>query len=79
VINLPEGAEIKTFPASIPVLCKARIDRLKDLDADDFRLTADYDSLKKSQSYLEVRLEQIPKQLHSAQLLEERIEFILKR
>jgi len=79
VINLPEGTEIKTFPASIPVLCKARIDRLKNLKANDFRITADYDSLEKSQSYLEVRLDQIPKLLHSAELLKERIEFILKR
>lgn len=79
VINLPEGTEIKTFPASIPVLCKARIENLKALDPGDFRLTADYSSLKQSQSYLQVSLEQKPEEAHSAQLLEERIEFILKR
>jgi|GEM_PF-5664002 len=79
VINLPEGTEIKTFPSTIPVLCKARIDKLKTVDPDDFRLTADYSSLKESQSYLQVSLEQKPEEVHSAQLLEERIEFILKR
>jgi hypothetical protein len=79
VINLPPGTEIKTFPSTIRVLCKARIDQLKDLEPQDITLIADYQTFDDSTSYLVVRLEKKPDWVHAAQLLEERVEFILKR
>jgi hypothetical protein len=79
VLHLPEGTEIKTFPSEIPILCKARVEELKDLNPSDFRLIANYDSLKKGQQYLDVQLLDKPDAVHSAQLLEEKVEFILKR
>ena len=79
VLHVPEGSSIMTFPATIPVLCKARIEQIKDLDADDFRITADYDSLRKTRSYLDVQLEEKPDAVHTAQLLQDRVEFIIKR
>lgn len=79
VIRLPQGTEIRTFPNTIPVLCKAGVDRLKAVDAQDFRLVADYSMLEEGQSSLQVRLLEIPEAVHSAQLMEERVEFILKR
>lgn len=79
VIRLPEGTEIRTFPNTIPVLCKAPVDRLKEVDAHDFRLVADYSTLAEGQSFLQVRLLEKPDVVHSAQLMEEQVEFILKR
>jgi hypothetical protein len=79
VINLPEGTEIKTFPATIRVLCKARINQLKELDPGDITLIADYEKFDSASSYLEVRLEEKPEWVDAAQLLEDRVEFILKR
>ncbi len=79
VVNLPEGTQIKTFPAVIPVLCKARIAQLKDLVASDFRVVADYGSLPQGQSVLQLQLAQKPDAVHTAQLLVDGVEFILKR
>lgn len=79
VTNLPEGTQIKTFPNTLPVLCKARIEQLKDLDVANFRVVADYGSLGQSQNELTVRLIERPEALYSAQLLKDRVEFILKR
>lgn len=79
VINLPEGTEIKTFPTTVEILCKARIELLKDLNARDFRVVADYRTLNRGRSYLELVLLEIPEVVHSAELLEDQVEFILKR
>jgi hypothetical protein len=79
VTNLPEGTQIKTFPNTLPVLCKARIEQLKELDVANFRLVADYQSLGQSQNELSVRLIERPEELYSAQLLKDTVEFILKR
>ncbi len=79
VINLPEGTEIKTFPTSVEVLCKARIESLKNLNSAEFRIVADYLSLEKGATSLEIRLSEKPELIHSAELLEERVDFILKR
>ena len=79
VINLPEGAEIKTFPNTISVLCKAKIERLKDLGPSDFKLIADYAQAAKGAQQMTVRLTEKPEEVYSAQLLAGQVEFILKR
>ncbi len=33
VINLPEGFEIRTFPDAVSVLCRGKLDDLKNLDS----------------------------------------------
>ena len=79
VINLPEGTEIKTFPHLVTALCKAEIDALKDLKPGDFELVADFDKLKSGEKKLDLELRQIPESIHSADLLENQVEFILIR
>lgn len=79
VINLPEGTAIRTFPDAVSVLCKAKIDKLKDLRVTDFEVIGDYDKVSKSRQMLELKLITIPDAIHSAQLLENEVEFILKR
>ncbi len=79
VTNLPEGVEIKTFPNAVSILCKARIERLKDLGPADFKLVADYAKVGPGAQYLIVQLEEKPEEVYSAQLLVNQVEFILKR
>jgi hypothetical protein len=79
VINLPEGTAIRTFPDAVSVLCKARIDKLKDLDVSDFEVIGDYSNVGKNRQLLELKLSKVPDILHSTQLLENEVEFILKR
>ncbi|MEX0291366.1 MAG: CdaR family protein [Flavobacteriaceae bacterium] len=79
VINLPEGTAIRTFPETVSVLCKARINTLKELEVSDFVVAADYSTVKRSRQNLSLTLTQKPESVHSAQLLENEVEFILKR
>jgi len=79
-INFPEGMEVRTFPEMVSVLCKAKMKRLKELKADDFQVVADYESVKKPDSKeVPLQLNKRPDSLHSAKLLDNEIEFILKR
>lgn len=79
VINLPEGTQINMFPTQVPVLCKARVEDLKDITASDFQVIADYSEVAEDATSLTPRIAEKPDQVHTAQLLETQIEFILKR
>lgn len=79
VLNLPEGTEIKTFPNEVRVLCKARVDRLKDLNPSDIRVIADYSARRSDPQILRLRVLEKPEGVYSAELEEEEVEFILRR
>ncbi len=79
VENLPAGSEVKTFPNVISILCKGRIENLKNLGPSDFRVIADFNTTRENSPYLEVKLSKIPKRIHSTQLMENQVEFIIKR
>ncbi len=80
VINLPSGYEIRTFPDVVSVLCRAKLDNLKNLDSTDFEVVADYNSIKDNTTkIITLELLKIPESLHSADLNENQVEFILKR
>lgn len=79
VINLPEGTQIKTFPGTISVLCKARIERLKDISPKDFIVAANFQEHKGDNKYLKVSLIEKPEDVYDVQLLKNEVEFILKR
>jgi len=78
VLNVPAGMEIKTFPEQVQVLCRAKLDRLKSLTANDFSVTADYNTLQKEQ-LLQVRIQDQPGDIPSAQLLDTQLDYILRR
>ncbi len=79
VSNLPEGTQVKTFPNTIAVLCKGRMENLKNLTIEDFKVMGDYSKSEEDSAFLEVQLTNIPENVHSAQLMESRVEFLLKR
>ncbi len=79
VIHLPEGTQIRTFPNTVEVLCKARLERLKEITASDFRVEADLDEVQDASSFLTVRLVMRPEGVPSIQLLQNQVEYILKR
>jgi len=80
VINLPAGYEIRTFPDAVTVLCRAKLDNLKNLDSTGFEVVADYNSISDNTSkIITLELLKIPENLHSADLNEDQVEFILKR
>lgn len=79
VVNLPEGTQIKTFPSTIAVLCKARIDRLKDISPLDFKVVANFQDQRGENQNLKVSLIEKPNDVYSVQLMKNEVEFILKR
>ncbi|MEO0526181.1 MAG: YbbR-like domain-containing protein [Bacteroidota bacterium] len=79
VIGIPEGTSIKTFPNVVSILCKAKVTRLKKLNATDFQLVADYTAIEGSGKTMLLALVREPGDIHSARLLETQVEYILKR
>ncbi|WP_149276020.1 CdaR family protein [Pareuzebyella sediminis] len=79
-VNFPAGAEIKTFPEMASVLCKAKIKRLQELEESDFQVVGDYESIKDpSSKELKLSLVKQPEGLHSTTLLEDEVEYVIKK
>ena len=80
VINEPKGMQVKIFPDKVSVVCKAKIDELKQLQSSDFQVTADYGTVENGNlKMLELVLAKKPKNIHSARLNEKNVEFILTK
>lgn len=80
VLNLPDSLQIRTFPDHVLVLCRAKIDELKNLDSTGFVVVADYEHIKnRTSKTIGLELLKTPENLHSAQLTEKQVEYILKR
>ncbi len=80
VINEPKGMQVKIFPDKVSVVCKAKIDELKQLQSSDFQVTADYGTVENGNlKMLELVLAKKPKSIHSAHLNEKKVEFILTK
>jgi len=80
VINIPEGYQIKTFPDVVTVLCKATIERLKEISASDFEIVADYSQLMGSESstlFLEIK--ESPEKVYDVKLESNTVNFVLEQ
>lgn len=80
VRNIPDGYQIKTFPNSVTVLCKATIERLKELSASDFEVVADYAQLDGSESSkLFLKVTDSPQKVYDVKLEENTVNFVLEQ
>jgi hypothetical protein len=80
VINLPPDVKVRTFPEIVEVRCQGTLERLKELEAKDFEVVADYSNVSsETGNRLSVRLTQYPKTLNNAMIDTNEIEFILRR
>lgn len=79
VEGIPEGIDIRTFPDRIGLLCKGRIEVLKDLDSTDFRVQADFNAPDTISGRLPLLLITKPEAVSSVDLLETSVEFIVRR
>ena len=80
VLNLPEGYQVKTFPSSVTVLCKANVDRLKEIGATDFVVVADYGQLKGTgNNTLFLKITQRPENVYDVRLQENSVNFVLEQ
>lgn len=76
--NVPEGYRLRMFPDHVQLVCKAGIDRLKELKTSDFEVFVDYNSVSEDK-YLFVQLLEEPEGVFSVRLLKDRIEFVLEK
>nr|WP_247656676.1 YbbR-like domain-containing protein [Maribacter sp. MMG018] len=80
ILNVPDNVKVRMFPDVIKVVCQAKLERLKEMDADDFLITADYAQVTgSSQNIIPVKLSKKPKGISNAILSTQEIEFILRR
>ena len=79
VLHVPEGMEIKTFPNTVRVLCKARLGRLKSLSPSDIKIIADYTAKRSDPQVLRVAIVEKPEDVYSVDILDDKVEFILRR
>ncbi len=78
VVNMPANQEVRTFPATVGVLCRGRIESLKDLGSEDFRLVADFEDPDPQSGRLQLELLRQPANVQSAVPLESSVEFIIR-
>ncbi len=80
ILNVPENVKVRMFPDVIKVICQAKLERLKDIETDDFLITADYAQVTgSSQNIIPVKLSKKPMGISNAILSTQEIEFILRR
>ncbi|MDO6472048.1 CdaR family protein [Maribacter sp. 1_MG-2023] len=80
VINLPENIKVRTFPEIVEVRCQGTLEHLKQLEAEDFSVEADYAKVsKETENRLSVKLEKYPRTLNNVVMSTNEVEFILRR
>jgi len=79
-INLPRGKKLRTFPDEVSILCKAKIEQLKNIGSSDFKVVADYSKLNDARSNtMSLVLVKQPNEIFSATLMETKVEYILNQ
>jgi len=80
VINQPAGRVVRTFPDVVSILCKAKIEQLKNIGSGDFKVIADYSESKNARSnILALKIEKKPTEIFTATLMETKVEYILNK
>ncbi len=80
LINLPENTKAQTFPERVDVLIKASVTNLKKIKPNDFKVTGDYTTITESgQKSIVLSIPVKPASIHAAELLQNQVDFILKR
>lgn len=80
VINQPTGRLVRTFPDEVSILCKAKIEELKNINSGDFKVIANYSNSRGSQSnILELTIDKKPEKIFTATLMETKVEYILNK
>lgn len=80
VINQPKGRLVRTFPDEVSILCKAKIEELKNIGPGDFKVIADYSEIRNSRSnILALTIEKKPTKIFTATLMETKVEYILNK
>ncbi|NER13313.1 hypothetical protein GWK08_07680 [Leptobacterium flavescens] len=79
VSNVPPGSEVRVFPKEVSVLCRATLNDLKTISANDFMIVCDFEEANPNSNYLIPRIEKKPELVKEASLMEKKVEFLINR
>ncbi len=77
--NLPEDVKIKTYPSEVSILYRGAIADLKTFDPSSIKVFGDYNEIESHTTTLVLRIEKKPKKIKEVKLLQNKVEFLLKR
>lgn len=80
VLNYPEGYRVKTFPNTVTVICKATVERLKEVSRADFEVVADYAQIgADGGSTMFLKIAQLPENVYDVRLQDNTVNFVLEQ
>lgn len=80
VINVPQDMVVRIFPEMASILCRDRLDVLKELQGSDFDVSADYGQLTgDGNNIMKLKLTKSPDSINVVQLKDDTVEFILMK
>ncbi len=77
--DLPQGVQVNLFPDKVNVSFMIALSRFRDVDAGDFRISADYGEIKKKEELLHLKIDTQPPFIHSLSLSPEQIEYLIEK
>jgi len=79
VLNVPNGVSVKLFPAGLKVSYIVSLKNYKDINADSFNLTCDYNDIKEPGSVLIPKLRSVTDKVTNYQLLSSTVDYLIKK
>ena len=79
-LNVPDGYRLKMFPNSVSLVCKASLDELKNIESNDFEITADYKQLgATTNNSILLQVTKKPGTVYAVRLQQRMVNFVLER
>ncbi|NJB35863.1 hypothetical protein [Croceivirga sp. JEA036] len=79
-LHVPEGYQLKMFPNTVKLVCKASVDKLKEITEEDFEVFVDYNSKNEQEEQtLYIELGKDPEGVYSVKLVQNKVEFVLEK
>ena len=79
-LNVPDGYKLKMFPNTVSLVCKASVDELKNIESDDFEVTADYKQLgATTNNSILLQVSKKPSTVYAVRLQQRMVNFVLER
>ncbi len=79
IINVPPEVVIRIFPREVEVLCKASIEDIKNINAEDFTIVCDFNKGNASSNYLIPEVLHKPVAIKEISLQEKKVEYLINR
>lgn len=77
--NLPPEIRVNLFPDKVNVSFMIALSRFKEVETNDFQVTADYEDIKNKLELLRLKIEIQPSYVHSVSLSPEQIEYLIEK